>query len=205
MKSIQPDKEFKFLLDAGYPRQSALTFVSDHHRLSVSERNKLNRMVFSESEIRGRRKRLVGISKIRGGKVAVDGYNVLITVETLLAGGDYFKCMDGFIRDNSMVFSSHRIRKNTFEAIDSILDLLKKYRPSELLFLYDSQVSRSGELAGFTRHEMNLRGLAGFSRTSSRVDYELKKMKMFTATSDSKVIELVGKVVDLPAAILKGR
>ncbi|MFH1403864.1 MAG: DUF434 domain-containing protein [Candidatus Altiarchaeota archaeon] len=201
MKNSRVQSELKYLLDAGYNRQSSLDFVSNHHRLDIPERNRLNRIVFSEKEVKDHKNKLAPLSSMRGGKVAVDGYNVLITVEAILSGGEYFKCMDGFIRDNSMVFSNHRIRKATFDAIESILSVLKGARPSEVLFMYDSQVSRSGELAGYTRHSMMVNDVKGVARTSPRVDYELKKLDMITATSDSRIIGLVSTAVDLPQAV----
>ncbi|MFC2154657.1 DUF5616 domain-containing protein, partial [Candidatus Altiarchaeota archaeon] len=74
--------------------------------------------------------------------------------------------------------------------------------PSDITFLFDSQISKSGELAGFLKEEMEKNGLMGKARTSRKCDHEIKKLNKITFTSDSAIIEKVDRVVDLPRHII---
>lgn len=49
-------KDFQYLLDRGFPRTGALTFVSNHYLLNEEQRNYLNRSVFSKQKIESRKK-----------------------------------------------------------------------------------------------------------------------------------------------------
>jgi len=120
--------DMKYLLNRGYKKKTALNFVSNHYGLDRKGRNFLLRYVFSDRDIEEHKSKLVPIESIRGRDVVIDGYNVLVTVETILNNGKVVRGMDGFLRDTSGVFSKYRFDKNTKNAINSILDMLKKYK-----------------------------------------------------------------------------
>jgi hypothetical protein len=84
---------------------------------------------------------------LRGRAVFMDGYNTLITTESLLGGYPVYLCDDGFLRDTRGFFRSYRASKITVCAFSEILDLLAHARPARVEVLLDQQISRSGELA----------------------------------------------------------
>jgi len=190
-------KDVRYLLDRGYDRYSALNFVSGHYRLDKKERNFVARSVFSGKEIEDHGKRRLPLSRIKGKTIVVDGYNILIAAECALGRGPLIKSDDGFHRDALGVFGRYKTNIYTTVAIERILAILKKYKPDRVVFLFDSQVSRSGQLAALVRKRMAEAGLGGEARTTPNADYEIKQMNEITATSDSAIIEKVGKVVDI--------
>jgi len=201
MSLDKASQDLKYLLDRGYNRTTSLNLVVNRYKLSPKHRNLLQRYVFPEKEIRSHRKRLCPPSRIRGKKVAVDGYNVLVTVEAVLEDKDTILGMDGVLRDVKGIFSKYKFTKDTKLAIDKILEKLREYKPSFTLFIFDSQISRSGELVAFVRERLKEHNLAGDARTSPNADREIKKLNWITLTSDSVIIENVDRVVDLPAKI----
>lgn len=198
-------EDFRYLLNRGYNRSSALRFVSDKYGLDIKGRNILERSVFSEKDARKRRSKLVDIEEIYNQRLLIDGYNVLITVENILYGGEIVECDDGFIRDVSATFGKYKIKKETFDALDKILSVLKKFNPGEVIFCFDSQVSYSGKLSQIVRNELKRRNIRGNAKTFKNVDYVLINESGIVCTSDRVIIDKVKKVLDIPRYIYKMR
>ncbi len=190
-------KDYKYLLDRGYRRRTALNFVCGHYRLGKKDRNRLVRRVYSEEEIRDHKSRKIPIGDIRGERVVVDGFNVLIGAECALGRGEVIKAQDGFHRDALGIFGRYKQSRYTGKAVELILKTLKKHEPSDVLILFDAQVSKSGELAAKVRKKMEGLDLNGDAHTARNVDYQIKKLNRITATGDTAIIEKVDKAIDL--------
>ncbi len=81
--------------------------MADKYRLTKKERNFLLRAIFSKKEAEVHKKKLTG--NVRGKGLVVDGYNVMITVESFLNGKELFISDDGFVRDVSATFGNYHI------------------------------------------------------------------------------------------------
>lgn len=187
----------KYLLDRGYRKTSALNFVANHYRLSKKDRNFLVRYVFSEREIRNHKSKLIPFRKITGKNLVIDTYNILVTVQEILSGKEIVKGMNGFLRDISAVFSKYKFNEDTKIAIGKILEILSDYKPKFVLFVLDSQISRSGELASYIRKKLGEFCISGDAKVSRNADGEIIRQNWITATSDSIIIEKVKNVVDV--------
>jgi hypothetical protein len=194
--------DLKILLDRGYRKDSALAFVGDHHHLGARARNRLLRETFSELEIADTQSKLVSAEDIAGKGLVVDGFNVLITLEALITGGEAFLCQDGMVRDNAMAFANYRIQETTEAAADGIVSLLCGNPPKEATWVFDSQISGSGRLAEYVRRRMEESGLRGRSMTCPDADAQILRFDALTATSDTPLIRRLEAVVDLPQAVL---
>ena len=197
--------EARYLLDRGYPKGSALRFVSDHHRLPQEQRYVLVRVLVAAGLARSRMSKIVPLKALRGNALFVDGYNVLITAESLLEGSPVYLCDDGFLRDTRGIFKRYTVSHLTAQALSSILDLLVLAAPARLEILLDQQISRSGELAGQIRGMMAERCLPGAARTAKDVDHRLKTAAAIVASGDGDVIDAASAVVDLPAEMARMR
>ncbi len=197
--------EARYLVNRGYPKDSAIRFVCDHHRLPQAQRFVLTRIVVAATLAYSRRAKAQSLESLRLKGVFVDGYNVLITTESLLAGYPVYSCDDGFLRDTRGIFSSYKISHHTAPALSGILDLLAEAEPAHVEVLLDQQMSRSGELAELVRGMMAGRGLPGTARTAGNVDHLLKVSEAVVATSDGNVIDAAKRIYDLPAEIAKRR
>ena len=138
---------------------------------------------------------------LRDRAVFVDGYNTLITTQSLLAGYPVYLCDDGFLRDTRGFFKSDKASRFTVCALSEILDLLAAAGPSRVEVLLDQQISRSGELAGEVRSLMAERDLPGAARCARDVDHQLKTCGSIVASSDGNVIDAAWNVIDLPGEI----
>lgn len=200
-------KDFQYLLDRGFPRTGSLEFVGNHYLLNQLERNYLNRTVFSHEQIERRKSKLILLSDIEGRDVLLDGYNVLITTETIFEGTDdlIVNCDDGVTRDIKAVFGKYKENRNTTKALNSIISLLKLFKPKSVLFFYDTPVSLSGDLARTTREILNSHQVRGDAETSENVDKTLidlsQELEAVVATSDGIIIDKVNSVLDIPGYI----
>lgn len=210
-KEILKDASYdlRFLLNRGYRKKNALAFVANKYLLYLNERNYLTRSVFSSSKSAFRMDKIIDLSKIQGQFLLVDGYNVLITVESIFRedGDSIILCDDGIIRDLNAVFGKYKFNEITEKALNNILNLIKKYRPFKIKFFFDRQVSFSGKLANLTEEIIHRQGLNGEVILSKNVDYEIIKLagakKEIVATSDSVIMDKVDRIVDIPFHLLE--
>ncbi len=198
------EKDLKYLLDRGYKKRVALDFVANHYRLKRGERNYLARYVFSESQINDRKRKLASPKSLKGEKMVIDGYNVLITTESILKG-DFFIAQNGFLRDSRGIFGKYKLDNETLKALKFIFKVLKILKIGFVKFYFDKNVSFSGELASIVKNLLNDHQIAGEVELSSCVDYKIKRETggFVVATSDSAIIDKVEKVFDIPLFIWK--
>jgi hypothetical protein len=201
--------DLRFLLDRGYKKKSALTFVANKYLLDKKQRNFLVRSVFSKSRSEDRKRKIVNIHEIANKPLFVDGYNVIITVESICThdDGSIVLCDDGVLRDVNAVFGRYKFSEITEKVLNEIVSTLERYKPSSVNFFFDRQVSFSAKLAELTKKLMEVHGLEGKVKLSKIVDYELAKaakdVSGIVASSDSVIIDKVQKIVDIPSHILK--
>jgi len=203
-KLVDAIKDLRHLLNRGYPRDSAVVFVANHFRLKLGERHLLARCVFSNAEVANHRARAVGVARVRGKKLGVDGYNVLITAESILEGKQVVRCDDGFIRDLRAIFGKYRKSSTTPRALTRIIKAIAEARPSNVVIMFDGQVSRSGELAAMVRQRLKRAGLRGDVRTVAEVDLKVSGFEV-AASSDRAIIERARATWDIPAEIVRKR
>ncbi len=202
----EPEKaitDIRYLLDRGYPGKGAITFVCNHYRLDIKWRYVFTRVVFDRDTIKSRREKTVNFEDVIGEAVLVDGYNVLITVESALKGEPIYLCDDGFLRDIRGVFRNYRCSGLTKRAMDEILGIFTDFTPSRVEFLFDSQISKSGNMARWVEKKLKDVGLEGGARTSRHVDHDLKQSNGIIATADGCIIDEAAKVVNIQACVLE--
>jgi len=187
-------EDLKHLLNRGYNKQSALTFVCNHYQLKKADRHFLARAVFSDEICKSTAQKKLPIEEIQGKELAVDGFNVLITTEAVLKN-EAILCEDAVIRDTQGVFGKFRISETTEKAFQEIISLLKKYPPRTATFYFDRQISHSGSLCSGVRQHFPC-------ETVAHVDLLLSELNKTTATSDSVLIGKLDHFVDIPFEIL---
>ena len=195
--------DFLYLLDRGYPRRAALQLVGNRYNLDALHREVLHRGVFAPKEAGERRDRLVEVERLVDFKLLVDGHNVLITVESGLAGRLLIAANDGVIRDVAGVSHRYRISSLTHEAIETVFQILQKYPPQKTLFFLDAPIRQSGELAAELRSALKKYNLSGDAQTLKVPETHLLGAEGVVASSDSAVLDEVQQGLDLAATVIK--
>jgi hypothetical protein len=195
-------RDFRYLLDHGYSRKASLELVGNRFQLFSDQRQLLHRGIFSDPDSKSRRRRKISIERIRGKDLAIDGYNVIITIEAGLSGRPLISGSDGFIRDISGLSGNFRRTSKTGEAIRLIIRTLKKMKPQHTLFLFDAPISNSGKLAQEVRGFLKKANLPGDAQAIRVPEEILIGFPGVIATSDTAIIDRSRKVVDLAGTIL---
>jgi hypothetical protein len=202
-KNLQKAAEdFRYLLNRAYPRKAALELVGNRYQLTSDQRHLLHRGVFSDVDATSRQKKKISPHQIRGYDLVIDGYNVLITIEAGLSGRPLVLGDDGFVRDISGLSGNFQKTEMTVQALELLLSFLKRRKPHQTLLLFDSPISRSGELALEVRGRMQKENLPGDAMAIRVPEKILIGFPGTVATSDTAIIDRSHKVVDLAGYIL---
>ncbi len=143
--------DYRFLRNSRYPHKASIKLVGDRYRLTRLQRNCLYRGIVAEADCATRKAKIVDSTSLQGKGLAVDWYNVLITVESYLKGSPVFLADDGVLRDASGIHGSYRPGQVTDQATESILNSIAKLNLSAVDVFLDSPIPFSGLMAGNLR------------------------------------------------------
>ena len=132
----------------------------------------------------------------------IDGFNILITVETMLSEGILLCCYDGCIRDMASVHGSYRKVEETLAAIAIIGETLEEQSPESVHWLFDSPVSNSARIASFLEAQGKERHWPWTAELLASPDHVLKKSDSIVCSGDSVVLDHCKAWYDLSSAIL---
>ncbi|MGP3667975.1 MAG: DUF434 domain-containing protein [Candidatus Bathyarchaeota archaeon] len=196
-------EDFRYLLDREYDRESALKFIGDHYQLNKQLRLVLYRCVYGFKKALEHKEKKVCKQDIHERRIGIDGYNVLITVESLIQGKLVIFCDDYFVRDVSAVHGKHRITPVTLEALKLIAKTLKNLKPEDAGLFFDSQVSYSGRLALLARKIFLDEGLKGEFLAVKQADNQVLNYGGIAVSSDTVIIDKAEKIFDLSEEVVR--
>ena len=188
-------RDLKYLLNRGYRKSYALDFVANHYRLSLEERHLLARCVFPDSWIEDVKQKLLSPRELRGKTLAIDGFNVLITLESLL-DGKAILCEDSLVRDLKYQ-GKYRLNERTQGLIESVVELLNDLGVERALFFYGKNVPKSGLVKGLTEKALEEWKVRGEARLVKSPDFELKRFEL-VASADVGIVVQARSVFDIP-------
>lgn len=195
--------DFSLLLTKGYAEKSALKLVGDRFSLTQRQRMAVMRTACSDRQLDVRTGSQVKIADLAASPVAIDGYNVLITIEAAISGACIFKGRDGCFKDLASIHGTYRKVTETMPAVQLIGRFLKETHIEDCLWLLDSPVSNSGRLKTLIEE------LAAENNWNWRVkltispDAELKKTDLIVATSDGVVLDECKSWINLARELIE--
>lgn len=195
--------DFRFLLGRGYPSQASLTLVGNRYHLSWAGRQILLRGVCDPVLAAQRRGKICPVPALAGRTLALDGHNVLITLECALQGIPVLAADDGFIRDIGQVSQSHVPSPLTDTALWLLCRYLDRYNVGPVQVWYDAPMSGSGELAATTRRIFQACQVVGDAQTARSPEAKLLESGEVIASSDSYLIDRAAAVADLAGEIIR--
>lgn len=198
-------EDLSWLLGRGYQTKSALKLVGDRFGLRERQRLAVARAACSEESRARRLASSVAPGDVSGAAVAVDGFNLVITIEAALSGGVLVLCRDGCLRDLSSVHGSYRAVSETERAVVLAGEALAALGPASVLWLLDSPVSNSGRLAQKLRELAASRGWAWAVEAVFNPDRTIVETGRVAVTSDSNVIDLARAWLNLSRLVVERR
>lgn len=196
--------DLSWLLGRGYSEIAAVKLVGDRFALAARQRLAVRRAACSEAQRNDRTARRVPMSALRGHELWIDGFNVMITVESALSGGVLLRCRDGCLRDMASLHGTYRTVEETATAAGLLADLLARRGPRECRVLLDRPVSNSGRLRGVLEQRLAAAGVPATVALSDTVDADLRAAPagVLVATADAGVLDACGRWVDLASAVV---
>ena len=195
--------DFRFLLSRGYPRKNALGLVGNRYGLDEIGRRLLHRGVFAPEPAGARRAKLRRLRDLPGLPLALDGHNVLITLECAGRGLPLVAADDGFIRDEGEISGAFKVSPATDRVLALVADYLADRAAGPVDIFYDAPLSRCGELARRTREIFASRGLDVRAAAVPVPERRLSNFPGAIATSDTALIDAHATVVDLAGEIIR--
>jgi hypothetical protein len=194
--------DIQWLLDRGYPMRSVITFVGSHYQLTSRQRSALQRATDQTACYRKRENKRLGLEKLQEGPLLIDGFNLVITLETALSGSMIIEGADGVIRDLAGLRGTYRIIEQTAQALDLLGLFIQVYHVPSVHIYLDAPVSNSGKL----RKKILDHSLSWDSPVTvdlvPNADRELAG-KARIATSDSVLLDQCRSWFNLVTAIVK--
>ena len=195
-------KELSWLLTRGYPPASTLKLVGDRYALTERQRWAVGRVACTDEQRAQRAATRLLPSDLNGRPIAIDGFNLIITLETALSGGVVLRGRDDALRDLSSIHGTYRAVQETDRAIRLAATALLSIAPGPVRWLLDQPVSNSGRLAARLRELGPALGLPWTAEVVMNPDSVLAETTDVVVTSDSVVLDRAGTWLNLAALAL---
>jgi len=138
--------DYSYLLGRGYAHKSTLKLVGDRYALTARQRVAVERSTCSAGDSEARLAKCITLPDCEGITILVDGYNILIVLESALSGGVLLCGNDGVIRDIASIHGSYRTVEETIPALEILGNALNTANPARIEIYLDSPISNSGKL-----------------------------------------------------------
>lgn len=195
--------DYSWLLTRGYAGQAALKLVGDRHQLTARQRKAVYRCACTDTarEVRYARQRT--LAQLGGKPLQIDGFNLLITVETALSGGLVLQGRDKALRDLASVHGSYRTVSQTEQAIQRIGARLQRAGVGPVHWWFDRPVGNSGRLRAHLEEVAHERGWPWTAQLVNNPDRELAAADCAVATSDAWILDHCRAWVDVASEIIR--
>lgn len=180
-----------WLLSRGYSLNASLKLVGDRFALRERQRLLVMRCVCSQQQQQTRQQKALNSSEVAGKELYIDGFNLLICIESALSGGFIFATMDGTYKDLASIHKSYKRVEETQQAIALIGKSLARLEPSHVHWYLDKPVSNSGRLKGVLLEQAERQGWNWQVELHTSPDYALKQQNGITVTSDGVILDAV--------------
>lgn len=181
--------DYSWLLSHNYATKSALALVGDRYQLAQRQRLAVMRCACSDQSLARREQHRVLDSALRGGILALDGYNILTTVEAALSGGLIIQGRDNCYRDLASMHGTFRRVEETLPAIDTIGQAIQALGVERGIWYLDSPVSNSGRLKEELLRAATARNWPWQVEVVTNPDAVLSQTNDIVVTADSVILD----------------
>jgi hypothetical protein len=142
-------QDMHYLLSRDYPVKAALALVGNRYELNRRQQLALQGMSASVHELQLRKRKEQNAASLPGKTIYLDGFNLLILLETVFSGGYIFKGLDGCYRDIASIHGTYKKINQTADVLLLIGNALRTLRVPQVVWVFDKPVSNSGKMKIF--------------------------------------------------------
>ena len=176
--------------------------MGDRYVLTERQRWAVGRAACTDEQRAQRTTKLLLPHSLGDQPVSIDGFNLIITLETALSGGVILRGRDGALRDLSSIHGTYRTVQETDRAIRLAAAALLPIATGPVRWLLDQPVSNSGRLAARLRELGAIIGLPWTAEVVMNPDSVLAETTDVIVTSDSVVLDRGGNWLNLAVLVL---
>lgn len=183
-------RDLSWLRSRGYGGSATTKLVGDRYRLKRRQRDAVARSACSDAERAHRLQSRVAPGAVAGQQLAIDTFNVLITVEAALGGAYLFAGRDTAFRDVNPLKGTYRIVRQTAPALDLLADALQALDLEGVTWHLDRSVSNVGRVKTKLQDRASSpSGVTWETSESDEVDAVLCASSAPVVTSDSTILD----------------
>ena len=188
--------DMHYLLSRGYAEKSSLQLVGNKHRLNARQQQAVQGMSASLQQMELRQARQIAFDTIDQDTIIIDGFNLLIILESALSGAYVFKGLDNAYRDLSGVHGTYKRVQQTKQALLLVGELLKN---NTVVWVFDKPVSNSGRLKTMLREISEEKGFDWEIILDNNPDKLLAESNHIVVSSDAWVLDRAERWLNLAA------
>ena len=201
----QAVSDLSLLLSRGYGEKSALKLVGDRYQLTSRQRVAVLRSSCADEALEGRCARHQAVEQLRNAPLHVDGYNLLVCVESAMGGGVILVGRDGCLRDLASVHGTYRTVEETIPAVQLIGEVLAELAPGAVHWYFNAPVSNSGRLKELVSNLADDRGWCWTAQLVPDPDTVLISCNETVVSSDSRILDNCRVWVNLASEVITRR
>lgn len=194
--------DVSLLLTKGYSSKSSLKLVADKFSLTERQRLAIMRAVCSDQQLIKIQQNQIQLTQAANKPIAIDGYNILISIEAAMSGGLILKTRSGCYKDIASIHGSYKKVSETIPAIKLIAEFLNENKLENITWLFDRPVSNSGRLKKMIEELAKQNNWQWQVELSNSPDKDLVNSNKIVASNDSIIIEKTNWL-NLAAEIIK--
>lgn len=139
-------QDMQYLLSRGYAEKASSELAGNRYRLKTRQIQAFRGASASVEQIRNRKHKELQAAELKDKTIYLDGFNILILLESLLSGAYLFEGMDGCFRDLSGVHGTYKRVNQTQKALELVAFFFQKAKVQKLIWIFDKPVSNSGRI-----------------------------------------------------------
>jgi hypothetical protein len=197
--------DLSWLWERGYAPPSSLKLVGDRWSLTERQRAAVARCACSDSALQRRSQHRIEPSDARGKPLAIDGFNLLTTIEAALGGAVVLCGRDGCYRDLAGVHGTYRQVEETRPGVQLVGEVLASLGAGHCLWYLDRPVSNSGRLRNAILAMAEKEGWDWEVELAFSPDALLAASSAIVATADSAILDRCERWVNLARHVVETR
>lgn len=138
--------DMSFLLERGYGEASSCELVGHRYKLNKRQQQAIKGMAAGTTAVANRKAKQLTKEKLKEKEIIIDGFNLIILLESMLSQAYLFEGKDGAFRDLSSLHGTYKSVNQTEEAIQMVGIFLTVQEVTKVIWVFDKPVSNSGRM-----------------------------------------------------------
>jgi hypothetical protein len=198
-------EDLHWLLSRGYPEKASLQLVGDRYNLAQRQRKAVSSSTTDQKSLLSRRQREISLEAALTSSWAVDGFNLLVTLEVASRGEVVLLGQDGCCRDLASMHGRYRCTEATEVVVRELAKTWESWGVGSVLWWLDRPVSNSGRLASLLRSVSEEFGLDWSVELVPDPDPLLKVTEAVVLSSDAAILDVCTQWCNVTRSLLELR